>query len=298
VGDDLIKLPAKFADELLWYEEKLGMLTVTYAAAWELGRALVLQNRRIQTHLQNWRRQQVCHAQAMAAASNSECAHLPQVQRACPCAPLDPPAELTAWIAGLRRLQGVPFKYLVPDERMLPPESIRFFAVDSQWIAALLDGALSLARMPTEYEECCQDAEKALLKSSPSCAATGFLLRSTAVAGWPGLSVTVLGEDPQGKANQPLALYRREQLSPSILLCLFIGKITSLSLQQPPETLHLSLKLADAKGSSLWKSNATIWKDETERVLNLEALNDSSASGFAKNMLHRQQKLQAPVTWQ
>lgn len=293
------RLPAKFADELLWYEESVGMLNVTYAAAWELGRVLVLQNRRIQARLQQWRRQQICHQQAREAADmESPCCHLPQVQRACPSQASKPPEELTAWIDGLRRLQGVPVKYLVADERMLPPESIRFFALDPLWIEALLDGALSLVRTPTAYEQHCRTAEKDLLKSSPSCIVTGFLLRSKAVAGWPGLNVEAFGVDPQGRANQPLELYRSEQLSPSIMLCLFKGQITSLTAQQPPETLHLYLKNS-TPDASLWNAGTTtIWKDAARRVLDLGALKDHSAAGFARNFLHYQQKVEALIRWQ
>jgi hypothetical protein len=287
---DALKLPAKFADELLWYETNLGMLTITYAAAWELGRMLVMQNRRIQTSLQSWRRKQIRHAQAMAAAEDSQCKHLPQIQRACHCAP-EPPAELTAWIDGLRALQGVPFKYLVPDERMLPTESIRFFAVDSQWIDALLDGALSLARMPTEHKQCCQDAEKALIASSKSHTITGFMMRSAAVAGWPGLNVAATGVN-----EQILTSVRHEQLSPSILLCLFEGRITSLSIQQSPETLHLSIE-GHTHDSAIWKTKTKIWKDEAKRILDIGALNNAAGSDFANQMLHRYQKLQASVTW-
>ncbi len=286
---DALKMPAKFADELLWYEQDLGMLTITYAAAWELGRMLVLQNRRIQTSLQNWRREQIRHAQAM----NSDCKHLPQVQRACHCEPITAPAELTAWIESLRTLQGVPFKYLVPDERMLPLESIRFFTVDPQWIDALLDGALSVARMPTEHKQCCKDAEKALLASSPSRTITGFVMRSAAVAGRPGLIVTATGVD-----GKPLTSYPQVQHPPLILLCLFDGQITSLSIQQPPETLHLSID-GHTQDSTIWKTNTNIWKDdEKKRILDIAALNNASGSDFANKMLHRSQKLQASVTWE
>jgi hypothetical protein len=280
-GRPALKLPAEFADELLWYEQSLGMLTITYAAAWELGRMLVLQNRRILTSLQNWRREHICYAQAM----NSQNKHLPQVQRACACPPLKPPAELKAWIDGLRSLQGVPFKYLVPDERMLPKESLRFFIVDSQWIDALLDGALSVARMPTEHEQCCQDAERSLLESSPSHTITGFLLRSAVVAGWPRLNVTATGD-----GNRSLEIDRQEKLSPSILFCLFNGKITSLYVQQPPETLHLSIE-GKTEDSTIWKKSTNIWKEETKRILNIGALNDPSGSAFATKLLRRQQKL-------
>ena len=55
------------------------------------------------------------------------------------------PDDVSAWLADLQVLTGVPFAYLVPDSRMLPPESIRFFAVDPNWTAALVDGALSIA---------------------------------------------------------------------------------------------------------------------------------------------------------
>jgi hypothetical protein len=43
-------------------------------------------------------------------------------------------------------LHGVPFNYLVPDEGMPSPESIRFFYLDMNWVDALLDGAFSIGR--------------------------------------------------------------------------------------------------------------------------------------------------------
>jgi hypothetical protein len=56
------------------------------------------------------------------------------------------PADIAAWLGRLLTLAGVPFGYLVPDEVMLPPESIRFFRLNETWIRALLDGAFSLGR--------------------------------------------------------------------------------------------------------------------------------------------------------
>ena len=43
-------------------------------------------------------------------------------------------------------LYGVPFHYLVPDEEMLPAESIRFFYLNPEWINCLLQGACSVGR--------------------------------------------------------------------------------------------------------------------------------------------------------
>ena len=53
------------------------------------------------------------------------------------------PQVVTDWFESLRKLEPVPFRYLVPDERMLPVESIRFFEIDSHWIDCLVDGAFS-----------------------------------------------------------------------------------------------------------------------------------------------------------
>ncbi len=56
------------------------------------------------------------------------------------------PEEITEWLSKLQLLRDVPLNYLVADENMLPPESIRFFYVDPNWIQALTDGALSIGR--------------------------------------------------------------------------------------------------------------------------------------------------------
>jgi hypothetical protein len=36
------------------------------------------------------------------------------------------PPYMESFLAHIRMLVGVPFEYLIPDDRLLPPESIRF----------------------------------------------------------------------------------------------------------------------------------------------------------------------------
>ena len=43
-------------------------------------------------------------------------------------------------------LYRVPFTNLVADERMLPPDSMRFFYLDPGWLKCLLEGACSVGR--------------------------------------------------------------------------------------------------------------------------------------------------------
>ncbi|MGH1354858.1 MAG: hypothetical protein ACRBBS_07255 [Thalassovita sp.] len=56
------------------------------------------------------------------------------------------PEDLATWLSNLENLVGVPFNYLVPENAMLPPESIRQFHVDPNWVNALVDGAMSIGR--------------------------------------------------------------------------------------------------------------------------------------------------------
>src|SRR6185436_20357947 len=41
-------------------------------------------------------------------------------------------------------LHGAPFANLIPHADLLPPESVRFFYLDSNWLDALVEGALSI----------------------------------------------------------------------------------------------------------------------------------------------------------
>ncbi|HSH76687.1 MAG TPA: hypothetical protein VLA09_13450, partial [Longimicrobiales bacterium] len=59
------------------------------------------------------------------------------------------PPYLESFLAHLRMLVGVPFRYLVPDERLLPKESIRFFYLDRSWTDRLVDGAMAVGKIGT-----------------------------------------------------------------------------------------------------------------------------------------------------
>jgi len=54
------------------------------------------------------------------------------------------PEEVTSWLGRLVLLYGVPLHYLVPDEEMLPAESLRFFYLDPIWLQSLVQGACSI----------------------------------------------------------------------------------------------------------------------------------------------------------
>ena len=211
------------------------------------------------------------------------------------------PAPLVTWLAKFSLLYGVPFTYLVPDARLLPPESIKFFQIDPTWMAALADGALSIGRHFTEAEapsprlvgeqevrprlgasvgrEAPEVRRRQLQKPEAATAAppdlvTGFLLRSTVVAGWKSLDVIgyAAGSSPhdveQGTITpdqvQALEILRLERLSPTVLLGLFTGQLFELVLHQPPEAIHFGFATERPSAGAVTKNlraPSTSWDD-------------------------------------
>jgi hypothetical protein len=237
-----------------------------------------LQNQRILTFLHDWRRQVIRDAHAVAARATVQ-GNIPQIQAAQPRSPAKPPKELMDWIDGLRRLQGIPHHYLIPDERILPAESVRVFHVDPHWIRALVDGVLSTIRMPTEYATQYQSAELVVINALQDMPMSGFLIRSAAVTGWPGLQTSAVDTH-----NNTLPLDRPIQFSPSIAGYLFRGTLSAVTIRRRPDTVHLSIEEH--------KNDPSIWRNTTRRTLNVSALDVRSGSAFARTWLHQQQTLE------
>lgn len=195
-------------------------------------------------------------------------------------------------LSRLTLLYDVPFSYLVPDDKMLPEESIRFFYLDSQWTKRLLDGALSIGRN-TKYD---YQHDARLVDSIYRCAVknnmqvrrnlakqnrseefhknyqaisdeietdtvySGFLLRSSLVRHFEGLEVEGYGE-VNCDAKERLFIARFENLSPEVCICLFCGKLKRLLIKQPPEGIHLGF-LPEGKKTMRSKESGELYPDD------------------------------------
>jgi hypothetical protein len=162
---------------------------------------------------------------------------------------------IVTWLSRLKLLYGVPLHYLVPHEKMLPEESIRFFHVDPNWSTALIDGAYSIGRtveavevnlreiLETQTNEGYQEVRDkqfglltpfSELENQPII--TGCLIRSEMVVDYPGLEINAYEDNDKRK---PIATLRMERLNPSLLICLFNGTVNYMELSEPPEGLFL-----------------------------------------------------------
>lgn len=280
--EDPVTLPALTGDELARYDAGTGMFDISYAAAWEVGRMLTLQNQAVAIELYQWKRARGIEGRQAEQRSLSR---LPfrrartQVQR---------PKGVEDWFDDLCDLRGVPFEYLVPDERLLPSESLRFFRVDARWVKCLVDGAYSIGRV-TEGD---RRREMRRSEDSPVGGAdrliTGFLLRSSVVSGWPdllvdGYSNVVRHRDFQRSEDIRLDLARMDRLSPNVLMCLFHGEVKAVDIHLKPEAMRFGL---DAPTGEPQKFHKTLrnkatggedqgriidvpWKDEGRGVVDI-----------------------------
>jgi hypothetical protein len=175
--------------------------------------------------------------------------------------------SITNWLAQLYLLNGVPFENLVPNQDMLPKESVRFFYVDSNWLDAMIEGALSIG-IESSRDQMYQDLMKELIWNTTFSAAqqvrnnllgtwaqqtppgsstpfdqgalSGMLLRSALVSGFPGLEIdaymqTVSNNSPNPDLTTQIPLLRMERLSSDVMLCLWPAVPAVVTIGEPHE---------------------------------------------------------------
>lgn len=163
------------------------------------------------------------------------------------------PEPTGRWLAGLCLLHGLPFNTLVPDARLLPAESVRFFVIDQNWLDALVDGALSVAAaaapeaaLTALHRPRLQAGARARATGRPAGtdaaepqAWTGVLLRSALVAGVPDLAVT--GYPSAAQEAEPLPVLRTDRVAPSVMIVIFDGFVRLAEIGVPAKGLHFGV---------------------------------------------------------
>jgi len=203
------------------------------------------------------------------------------------------PLAVRDWLARLRLLEGVPFNNLVADSELLPLESIRFFYLDRAWTDALVQGALSVgtvnssdraqleALYPAVRKEIDEQERLVRLPGSEArqfgaaAQITGFLLRSRAVSGWPGLQVRAyrreIGNDediiPESSPDR-IKLLRLERLAPAVLLALFDGVPAVVHVEEPRQGVQFGIKLIPQGDSNSF--TATVRARDVQTATDIE----------------------------
>lgn len=206
-------LPVESADDLLLYERKGGMFDVSYAAAWTLGRQLALEDKQFALHLYKFKRQQAIQSERAKALGDVATLAVGkqtlsvEEQEAASQEHETFKGKITDWLAQYQTLKNIPFHYLVPQENLLPMESIRFFRIDSNWLRCLQSGALSIGGDLSENN---------IFPPVPVPDRWGFLLRSRVVSEFPKLRIQGFAENLDGKTETEIAQLNPVPLQPTV----------------------------------------------------------------------------------
>lgn len=303
------------ADELLRYNQEKGMFDVTYSAAWEIGRLLALSDKDFSTSLFQWKRlkeRQMCRQKQNKM---QDLAHLPVMNLES-----EENESTFLWEKHIKpffdkiiTFKSIPANYLVPDERLLPVESIRFFKMDRNWIQALITGAFCVGGdWDKNRQE--EDTDFLGLMNLANLPTMGCLLRSDVVDGWPGLiidgipreaEVYSVDHDEIELAAIPALKIR---LSKDVLLCLFPEDMSQVRFHQKAEVMHVGLgrgvdthekeifvkRIRDENGKEMVgaeNEKEIPWKlDETDRVIDMGIMAErlgkaDNKADFAMNMI-------------
>jgi hypothetical protein len=325
-----LKRPAfERADAALIVDDTQGVIDLSYASAFELGRLLALSSPAFTKGMRLFveRRQNAAQfAKEINAFINdhrssfkipiSDVGSPEQVKLA---------EDLIDWIARLVLLYPVPFHYLIPHQSLLPSETLRFFHLDDNWIDALVDGALSIAvqDLADRNEASRADLQESLSKlvyqhrlrlqgklpefdpkeRYMDIPKSGFLLRSKLVTAWPGVEITVTSSDTK-EQNLPVVL-RFDEVAEGVLLCLARGSVTQVTFREPREGITFGVgsdgKLNVSKTGKtidvmkdLLRANAPAGVVDLTRLQ--EQLTTAGSAEFATQMIRRPEELS--INWQ
>ena len=308
------------ADAAMIVDTGRGILDVSYASAWELGRLLALSSPAFVKGLRLF-----VEGRQNADEFAKEIEEFLKLHRSSFKDPVskDPPLEqikiaddLVEWIARLVLLYPVPFHYLIPHQSLLPSESLRFFHLDDNWVDALVDGAFSIAvrNLDDKRKGLRAELQKTLSKivyqhrlrlqgKNPqwdpeetymTIPKSGFLLRSRIVTGWPGVEVTAK-TNAAHDANLPQIL-RFDQIADGVLFCLTRGLIEEVTFREPREGITFGVgsdgKLTAIKTKqTLDVMNNLLRTGPTGGVVELtklqKELQSSGSAEFATQMIRR-----------
>ncbi|MFF9644126.1 hypothetical protein [Kitasatospora aureofaciens] len=142
------------------------------------------------------------------------------------------------WLRRLGLLRGVPFNHLVPDPRMLPPESLRLFRVDPGWIRALVAGASDVGAH-TSLDRDLDAVLRARLTrlQTTEQPVAGLLMHSELVRAWPVFDLLAT----TGTDRRPVNELRRDHLAPDVLLVLWDAVPDRIAIREPGQGIHFGL---------------------------------------------------------
>ena len=316
------------ADAALIIDNAQGVIDLSYASAWELGRLLALSSPAFTKGMRLFVEQRQSAAEFTKEINDFIDLHRSSfkvpISDGGPSEQITIAGDLIEWIARLVLLYPVPFHYLIPHQSLLPSESLRFFHLDDNWIDALVDGTLSIAvqDLADQNQASRVDLQASLSKivyqhrlrlqgKQPEfdpkerymdIPKSGFLLRSRLVTAWPGVEITV---NSSGTKDQTLpTILRFDEVAEGVLLCLARGSVEQVTFREPREGITFGVgsdgklqasktgKTLDVK-KDLLRTTAPVGVVDITKLQ--EQLTTTGSAEFATQMIRKPEELS--INW-
>ncbi|PTB95882.1 hypothetical protein C9994_09870 [Marivirga lumbricoides] len=278
---------ATSSDQLLRIEAETGILDTSYAAAWNLGRYLALNSRTLVKALVNWKRS---HAHDVKQKRVQQLFEMASVHENLPIQQqllneespsFELPGVVRQAIENCLKLAEVPMVYLVPDNKMLPKESLRFFKVDKSWTTALLNGVFEVG-----FSGLSAERDNALWnqfyteKIKKENVYLGYIMRSQLLVDFP--TVELIGLDKDKNIISPVRVLREGDMA----MVLFNQTVAEVIFSMPDHSMHAGFEHRGNPSELVLvlknpnKSEEVSNKTQTKDVSNVEVTFLSKSQGI------------------
>ncbi|MGO4710049.1 hypothetical protein AB4Y90_13220, partial [Chryseobacterium sp. 2TAF14] len=171
-------------DYLNLFNDDTKMLDMTYAAAWQLGRLMIMNDNKVLQELKKWKNELELYN---LLKEQNRFSHLPNLATLVP----DIPDLLLNYVTELIRFRNFPVYYLLPHADLSTEESIKYFKIDNSWILAFLYGIFSAGPKLSinDFEEYILNNKSLHNIFDYNKPYYGILLQSQTIKNWPHLVV-------------------------------------------------------------------------------------------------------------
>ena len=263
---------ASSPDAVNRYNPQTGLFDVSYAAAWQLGQLMALQNKNYANALFNWKKsvnsraamqaeQQILQERLGRSGFGQHARVRPAHQRdggagrIAAATPRSRDAMAQQAQAPLRRAVRLPGAERADGAARIPGAS-------SIWIrtgSTISSTARSASAAPPASSKASMNArpcagpcrrgqahakrqrKQQRFAANAQRLYTGFLLRSQVVAGWPNLQVN--GYAVPDDIHSEIMKLRMDRISADCIICIFDGEAKQVAIHEPPEQLHCGIEI-------------------------------------------------------
>lgn len=175
-------------DYLNLFSDDTKMYDVTYAAAWQLGRLMIMNDHKVLQELKKWKNELELHH---LVQEQNQYSHLPNLTTQAP----DLPDLLADYVAEMIKFRNFPVYYLLPHPDLSTQESIKYFKIDNSWILAFLYGIFSAGPKLSiaDFEDYVLNNKTLHQVFDYTKTYYGILLQSQTIKNWPHLVVELDG---------------------------------------------------------------------------------------------------------